>query len=207
MYLLVSIQELEASLMAQRVKNLPCNVGDMDLISGSRRSPGEENGNPLQYSGLENSMDRGYSPWSHKESDMTEQLTLTHKRASLMTSHQIQFCATYQRDYWFDAMIVTETHCSILCVRVNYRSAVFDSLQPLWSVACKAPLSLEFSNLEYWSGLSFPSPGNLSHLGIRPTSPESHMLIGRFFTTWDSITIYIYIYIQNNMSHFELLVA
>ena len=81
--------------MAQRVKNLPCNVGDMGLISGSRRSPGEGNVNPLQYPGLENPMDRGYSPWSHKESDMTEQLTLTHKRASLMTSHQIQFCATY----------------------------------------------------------------------------------------------------------------
>ena len=40
---------------------------------------GEENGNPLQYSGLENSMDRGawraYSPWGGKELDMTERLT------------------------------------------------------------------------------------------------------------------------------------
>ena len=34
-----------------------CNLGDMDLIAGSGRSPGEENGNPLQYSCLENSMD------------------------------------------------------------------------------------------------------------------------------------------------------
>ena len=43
------------------VKNLPANVGDardMGLISGSGRSPGEGNGNPLQYSCLENSMDR-----------------------------------------------------------------------------------------------------------------------------------------------------
>ena len=36
-----------------------CNVGDVGLIPGSGRSPGEENGNLLQYSCLENSMDRG----------------------------------------------------------------------------------------------------------------------------------------------------
>ena len=44
------------------VKKLPANVGDVrdaDLIPGSGRSPGEGNGNPLQYSCLENSMDRG----------------------------------------------------------------------------------------------------------------------------------------------------
>ena len=41
------------------VKNLPANAGDQCSISGSGRSPGEGNGNPLQYSCLENSMDRG----------------------------------------------------------------------------------------------------------------------------------------------------
>ena len=39
------------------VKNLPVNVGDLGLIPGSGRSPGEGNGYPLRYSGLENSMD------------------------------------------------------------------------------------------------------------------------------------------------------
>ena len=40
------------------------NVGDLGSIPGSGRSPGEGNGNPLQYSCLENSMDRGaYSLW------------------------------------------------------------------------------------------------------------------------------------------------
>ena len=53
------------------------------LIPGSRRSPGEGNGNPLQYPCLENSMDRG--AWQATvcgitESDMTEQLTLTWKQ-------------------------------------------------------------------------------------------------------------------------------
>ena len=44
------------------VKNLPANAGDAgdaSLIPGSGRSPGEENGNPLQYPFLENPMDRG----------------------------------------------------------------------------------------------------------------------------------------------------
>ena len=41
------------------VKDLPANEEDAGLILGSGRSPGEGNGNPLQYSCLENSMDRG----------------------------------------------------------------------------------------------------------------------------------------------------
>ena len=40
-------------------KKSACNAGDPDSNPGSRRSPGEGNGNPLQYSCLENSMDRG----------------------------------------------------------------------------------------------------------------------------------------------------
>ena len=40
-------------------KESACNTGDLGLIPGSGRSPGEGNGNPLQYSCLENSMDRG----------------------------------------------------------------------------------------------------------------------------------------------------
>ena len=41
------------------VKNPPANVGDVGSISGSGKSPGEGNGNPLQYSCLGNPMDRG----------------------------------------------------------------------------------------------------------------------------------------------------
>ena len=47
------------SLVAQMVKRLPTIWGDLDSIPGSGRSPGEGNGNPLQYSCLENPMDRG----------------------------------------------------------------------------------------------------------------------------------------------------
>ena len=47
------------SLIAQLVKNLNCNAGDPDVIPGSGRSPGEENGSPLQCSCQENPVDRG----------------------------------------------------------------------------------------------------------------------------------------------------
>ena len=47
-----------ASLVAQMVKNLPANAGDWDLTPGSGRSPGGGQGNPLQYSCLENPMVR-----------------------------------------------------------------------------------------------------------------------------------------------------
>ena len=74
-------------LMTQMVKNLPA-MWDPGSIPGSGRSPGEGNGNPLQYSCLENPMDRearsmgGYSPWGRtqlsQESNTTKQLTLCH---------------------------------------------------------------------------------------------------------------------------------
>ena len=57
------------------VKNPPANAGDMDLIPGSERSHRGGNGNPLQYSYLENPMDRGaWQTTVHvvaKESDVT----------------------------------------------------------------------------------------------------------------------------------------
>ena len=40
-----------------------------------------------------------------------------------------------------------------------------------WTVACQGPLSMGFSRQEYWSGMSFPSPQDLSHPEVRPWSP------------------------------------
>ena len=51
------------------------SAGDLGSIPGLGRIPGERNGNPLQYSCLENPADGGaWCPWSRKESDTTEQL-------------------------------------------------------------------------------------------------------------------------------------
>ena len=62
-------------------KEVAWNAWDVVSILGSGRSPKEGNGNPLQFSFLENSMDRslmGYSTWGCKELDKTESLTYTY---------------------------------------------------------------------------------------------------------------------------------
>ena len=60
------------------VKNPRANAGDAEdvgSIPGLRRSPGGGNGNPLQYSCLENPMDRGtcWASWGHKETGLSTQ--------------------------------------------------------------------------------------------------------------------------------------
>ena len=58
--------------------------------------------------------------------------------------------------------------------------ANFDAFVTPWTVAHQAPLSVGFSRQEDWSGLPFPSPGDLLDPGIEPVSPA---LAGSFFTT------------------------
>ena len=74
------------------------------------------------------------------------------------------------------------TGVRILHLSVLSHSVVSDSLRPPRTVAHQAPLSMGFSRPEYWSGLPFPTPGDLPDPGIEPTSPVSPALTGRFFT-------------------------
>ena len=72
--------------------------GDPGLIPGSGRSPGEENGSPLQYSCLENPMDGGawqatYSPWGHKGLETTERLQFHDFRGSVYRCVLICYCS------------------------------------------------------------------------------------------------------------------
>ena len=71
------------------------DAGDSGSIPGSGRSPGEGNGNPPQYSGLKKSHGwsslAGYTPWSCKESDMTERLTHAHTHTHTHTHTHITF--------------------------------------------------------------------------------------------------------------------
>ena len=66
---------------------------------------------------------------------------------------------------------------SIVKVKVKSLSRVQLFVTP-WTVAHQAPPPMGFSKQEYWSGLPFPSPGDLHDPGIKPTSPA---LAGRFF--------------------------
>ena len=62
-----------------------------------------------------------------------------------------------------------------------------------WTIAFQAPLSMEFSRQEYWSGVPFPTPGDLPHPGIKPTSLVSLVslaLAGKLFTPstmWEAL--------------------
>ena len=55
-------------------------------------------------------------------------------------------------------------------MKVLSRSVMYNSGTP-WTIALQAPLPMGFSRQEYWSGLPFPSPGDLPHPRIKPTSP------------------------------------
>ena len=63
-----------------------------------------------------------------------------------------------------------EAQAGIKKVKVKSLSRVQLFVTP-WTVAYKAPPSMGFSRQEYWSGLPFPSPGDLPHPGIEPGSP------------------------------------
>ena len=76
-------------------KESPANAGNADFIPGLGRYPGEGNENPLQYSCLEKSHKKRslacYSPWGHKESDMTEQLNNNNKWVA--QNHHLNTCS------------------------------------------------------------------------------------------------------------------
>ena len=59
-----------------------------------------------------------------------------------------------------------------------------------WTIACQAPLPMEFSWQEYWSGVPFPTPGDLPNPGIEPTSLVSPEMASRYFTSsanWEAL--------------------
>ena len=72
--------------------------------------------------------------------------------------------------------------CVCVCVSVHALSYAHLFATP-WSAAYQAPLSMGFSRQEYWTGLPFSSPGDLSDPRIKPVSLEFPALAGGFFTT------------------------
>ena len=70
----------------------------------------------------------------------------------------------------------------LLAVCAQSLSCVLTLVTP-WIVARQAPLSMGFPRQEYWMGLSFPPPGDLSSLGIQLMSPACPALAGRLSTT------------------------
>ena len=74
-------------------------------------------------------------------------------------------------------LIIKETNQNYNEISPHTSQNKVESLSPVglfaapWTVTYQAPLSMGFSRQEYWSGLPFPSPGNLPNPGIKPASP------------------------------------
>ena len=89
----------------------------------------------------------------------------------------------------------THTHTHIVCrIPINLSPLYFYLELRLYCVQCaqlfptRAPLPMEFSRQEYWTGLPYSSPGDLLYPGIKPLSRASSALACGFFTTWEAFT-------------------
>ena len=130
-------------------KESSCNMGDLGSIPRLGRSSGEGNSYPLQYSGLENSMN--------------------------CIVHGVAKSQTQLDGFHFTLHWTSWTNWAKLLKRfVSFLSSVCVShvwlFVTLWTVAWQALLSAEFSRQEYWNGLPCPPPGDLPDPGIKPGS-------------------------------------
>ena len=83
--------------------------------------------------------------------------------------------------------------CVSMCISHFSHVQLFVSLR---TIACQAPLSVEFARQEYWNGFPCPSPGDLPHPGIEPASLTSPASADELFTT--STTWEAHMYIQGS---------
>ena len=170
-------------------KAIVCNSGDLGSVPGSGRSPGERNGNPLQYSCLENFMDGG--AWQATVHGVAKSRT----RLSNFTGHHSVNLPLQVLRAPFPLPQLPRPFCCCCYCCLAFRSV--PSLPTLalrwfsevkcqslsrvrlfstpWTVACQAPPSMGFSKQEYQCGLPFPPPGDLPDPGIEPASPELQM--------------------------------
>ena len=164
----------------------------MGSIPGSGRSLGGGHGNPLQYSCLENPMDR--EAWRAIVHGVAKSQT----RLKQLSMHAFRILCIFVQ-YLYSYMYNKEGLCLCLIILLNpFRQMVQSSLfyrlharslqlcltlYTLWTVAHQAPLSMRFSREEHWSGFSHPPPGDHPYPGIEPSSLISLTLTGGFFTT------------------------
>ena len=205
---------------------------------------GEGNGNPLQYSCLENPRDRGawwaavYGVGSYRVEHYWSDLAAaaaavsllrtegeTNKKICRYNCHTVasylsffflevylkQFAITESLNFillqWFlyltpftnkktDLWRSWMPHLTLMMTLAQSWALCVQSLScvwlfvTLWTVACQAPLSMEFPRQGYWSGLSFPSPGYFSDPGIEPVSLASPALAGKLYhwATWEGLS-------------------
>ena len=121
---------------------------------------GEGNGNPLQYSCLENPRDGG-ARWAAVYG-VAQSWTQLKRLSSSSSSIHVNTKERYEKTYAIP-----------------------------WTVASQAPLSMGFPRQEYWSGLPFPSLGNLPNPGIEPESPALARQVLYHWATREALKRYI----------------
>ena len=117
---------------------------------------GEGNGNPLQYSCLENPRDGGawWAAVYGVPQSRTQLKRLSSSSSKGGTEYNLRVCV-----------------CVCVCVAGRFSHVWVFAV--LWTVTHQVPLSMGFSRQEYWSGLPFPPPGDLPNPGIEPWSHVS----------------------------------
>ena len=94
----------------------------------------------------------------------------TRKHLSVLREFSYYFSGNFLHSACIPSWMVVLLCLSLLLLLFS-SSVVFDTFETLWTVAHQAPLSMGFSKQEYWSGLPFPSLGDLPGPGIEPVSP------------------------------------
>ena len=133
-------------------KEFTCNAGDLGSVSGLGRCPGGGDGNPPQYSGLENFIDRG--AWQASDLFRPQELDMTEW---LIPHYSLETWASPEK---------------VAACMLSHSNRVQLVMIP-WTVAHQALLSMGFSRQEYWSGFPWPSPGDLPNPGTEPVSLTS----------------------------------
>ena len=122
---------------------------------------------PREFHGL-------HSLWGRKESDMTEQLSLSKKITSRTMLFKNCNCSMYCYTIISESVSVQwEKRRKYVHVCVLSRFSPVRLFATSGTVTCQAPLSIGFSRQKYWSGLPCPPPGNLPNPGIEPVSRTS----------------------------------
>ena len=122
-----------------------------------------------------------HGPWTlrlHPQSDFClylEEICSEHSMISIGLIKEKKLISgsstTGKKEVWILLHYTTLSIRFHACVCELSCFSCFQLFATWWTVASQAPLSMGFSRQEYWSGLPFPSPGDLPHSGNEPASP------------------------------------
>ena len=105
--------------------------------------------------------------WEHFSAGNGDQALVALRFLYLYLRHTAHSRYSVRNNCWYTSLSV----CVCVCMCVCLVAKSCPTLATPWTVTHQAPLSMGFPRQESWSGLSFPSPGDLPDLGIEPRSP------------------------------------